>query len=115
MLEQFWARQYQFQLNFFNPQTLTPEEKIKWTKEFILCAHQELAEIMNSIDWKSYHLYDKSYSIENTQEEIIDTLKFVLNLCIVWNIKPADIEHAFNRKSDEVERRFKVKQSCATK
>ena len=109
MLEHLWKRQYDFQTTFFAPDSLTQEDRIKWTKEFILCAHQELAEVMNSMNWKSYHLYEKEYPVEHIKEEIVDTLKFVLNLCIVWGMNPEEIVKEFNRKSDIVEERIKLK------
>ena len=110
MLENIWKRQYAFETAFFNPRKLTKKERIKWTKEFILCAHQELAEVMNSIDWKTYHAYGKKkYSEQETREEIIDVLKFVLNLCIVWKMTPEVIYEEFQKKSDLTEKRLKKK------
>lgn len=109
MLKQLLQRQKAFQLRFYNPDLLTQEEKVKWTKEFILCTHQELAEVMNTMDWKSYHMYDKEYSTQETKDEIIDCLKFVFNLAIVWGMDHNEIFELFNKKSDLVEQRLKIK------
>lgn len=109
MIQDLWERQKAFQTNFFNPEELTFEEKVKWTKEFCLCAHQELAEVMDSVDWKNYHLYAKEYSEKHTHEEIIDVIKFAMNLGIVWGMTPEMFVELFNKKSDDVEARLQLK------
>lgn len=109
MLKKILQRQIDFQHRFYNPDILTHEEKVKWTKEFILCAHQELAEVMNTLDWKSYHMYDKKYDAQDTKDEIIDCLKFILNLAIIWGMDHNEIFELFNKKSDLVEQRIKMK------
>ncbi len=108
-------RQKTFQEKFFDPKALIIPDKIKWTKEFVLCIHQELAEIMNTMDWKTYHSYDKKYNEEHTKEEIIDCFKFILNLMIVWGIDDIELISRFNRKSDEVEKRLKLKDNATGK
>ena len=107
MLEHIYQRQKDFQRKLYDPDSLSDEDKLNLTKEFTLCLHQELAEVMNSIKWKSYHKYDKIYSVHDTQEELIDCLKFLLNLLIIWDMKPEDILKKFNEKSDIVEKRLK--------
>lgn len=109
MLQDILKRQADFQKNFYDVESMSLEERTKWTKEFILCLHQELAEVLNSLDWKSYHMYDKNYDHENTKEEIIDCFKFVLNLAIVWRIDSEELIQLFNKKSDLVEERLKIK------
>ncbi len=109
MLEYILERQKKFQERFFDVGSLTHDEKIKWTKEFILCMHQELAEVMNTLSWKSYHTYLRAYSVNDTQEEIIDCFKFLLNLMIIWEMDPEKILKQFKEKSDIVEERIKLK------
>lgn len=109
MLKSIIDRQKKFQTNFFDIDSLSNEDKLKWTKEFVLCLHQELSEVMNSIDWKSYHTYDKTYSVDNTKEELVDCFKFLLNLMILWNMDENELVKLFNTKSDIVEQRLKIK------
>ena len=77
-------RQIEFQKNFFKPGKLSTEQRKFWTKEFVLATHQELTEVMQSIDWKKYHTYNREYTKEETQEEIIDCFKFIMNLMIIF-------------------------------
>lgn len=109
MLKEMLDAQVSFQKNFFEPSKLTREEKIKWTKEFALCAHQELAEVLDALDWKTYHNYDKEYSDDNVKEELIDVIKFILNLCIVWEMSADDIKSIFDMKTAKNITRFKQK------
>lgn len=115
MLDHMLQRQKRFQQNFFAVDKLTPEEQIIWTKEFILCLHQELAEVMNTLKWKSYHSYDIITSTKDTQDELIDCFKFMLNLFIVWGIDDAKILELFEDKSTLVEQRFRLKNAVLTK
>jgi dimeric dUTPase (all-alpha-NTP-PPase superfamily) len=112
MLHQMLMDQKKFQHNFFDPDRLTPEDRIKWTKEFALCAHQELAEVLDAVDWKSYHLYNKQYSTDNVKNEIIDVIKFALNLCIVWGMTSEEIWHIFDAKTQEITNRFNEKNNA---
>lgn len=105
-INHLWDTQKDFQKYFYKPEDLTLEEKIAWTKEFCLCAHQELAEVLQSVDWKSYHLYDKEYSTEHLKEEIVDVVKFVVNLCIVWGVSPEEFVTIFDIKSEKVKARY---------
>jgi NTP pyrophosphatase (non-canonical NTP hydrolase) len=74
-----------------------------------LATHQELTEVMQSIDWKKYHTYNREYTKEETQEEIIDCFKFIMNLMIIWDIDYKLLVKLFNKKSTEVEQRYENK------
>ena len=82
-----FERQKEFQANFYNIDNLTEEQKIKLTKEFILSMHRELGEILNIIPWKVHRQNNKNYDVNELHEEIIDTFKFMLNLCLIWSIE----------------------------
>ena len=40
------------------------------------------------------------------QEEIIDTFKFLLNICILQGLTPESFEELFYKKSEIVEKRY---------
>ena len=103
--EEIYNRQKRFEYHFFDADEMSDDEKIIWTKEFIFCLHQELSEVMQTIPWKTYHTNDKKYSIKDTQTELIDCFKFLLNLMIIWNMEPKKIYELFNEKSNIVEKR----------
>jgi len=105
-LQQIWEKQKSFQLNFFDPENISEEERIKLTKEYILSVHRELGEILNVIPWKLHRANTKEYNKEHVQEEIIDTFKFLLNICILQGLTPESFEELFYKKSEIVEKRY---------
>ena len=102
------AEQKDFQKNFFNPDSMTEEEKIKYTKENILAMHRELGEVLNEIPWKIHRANSKEYSIEHVQEELIDCYKFLLNVCIIWGMDGDKLYELFMEKSKIVRQRFEA-------
>lgn len=106
-LEDIFNRQKEFQKNFYDVDNLTEEQKIKLTKEFILCMHRELGEILNIIPWKAHRANSKKYNVDELHEEIIDTFKFMLNLCLIWKIDASKFHNLFLNKSTIVEERYR--------
>ena len=107
-LTTIWARQKEFQKNFYNPDAVTDDEKIKLTKEYILCMHRELGEVLNVIPWKLHRANQEEYDVEHLQEELIDCFKYLLNVCIVHGMTPESFNALFFTKSAIVEKRFET-------
>ena len=107
-LKEIFKEQKDFQKNFYNPDNMTDEEKVNYSKEFILCAHRELGEILNILPWKSHrNLENTDINLDELKEEIIDSFKFLLNLCIIWGVDADDFENLFFKKSKIVRKRYK--------
>jgi len=106
-LQNIFQKQKEFQLNFYNPDNMSEEQKINLTKEFILCMHRELGEILNIIPWKLHRKNTKQYNVDDLKEEIIDCFKYLLNLCLIWNLDSSSFENLFYNKSKIVEERYK--------
>lgn len=105
-LKEIFKEQKDFQKYFYDPDNLSEEEKIKFTKEYVLSIHKELSEILDTIPWKLHRKDDKVKSTTNTLEEIIDCFKFLLNLCIIHGIDDEIFVNAFQRKSAVVRQRY---------
>lgn len=105
-LEKIFEEQKDFQKYFYDPENISLEDKIKFTKEFILAVHKELGEILDTMPWKLHRKEDKNKSINNTVEEIIDCFKFLLNLCVIWGISSEKFTEEFFRKSAVVRQRY---------
>lgn len=102
-----WQLQKEFQKNFYDPDNITPEEKIKLSKEFILSMHRELGEVLNEMPWKLHRAGDKqTFSPEHIQEELIDCLKVLMNVCIVWGLDESTLFDKFVEKTKIVQSRF---------
>ena len=75
-LKEIFKEQKDFQKYFYNPDSISDEDKVKFTKEYILSVHKELGEILDTMPWKLHRKEDKPKSTHNTVEEIIDCLCF---------------------------------------
>jgi len=105
-LDEMFAEQKDFQKNFFDPDNLNDSDKEKLTKETILCVHKELSEVLDTVNWKTHKHENKAKNLEDTKEEIVDCFKYVLNLCVIWNITPEEFMQAFRAKSKIVRERL---------
>lgn len=83
------------------------EDKLKWTKEFILSASKELYEMLDEVPWKKHRFIEQNNNMENFLEEGIDAFKFLLNIFILNGFTPDDIIEKFYAKSEVVEIRYK--------
>ena len=70
--------QKKFESNFFNPYSMSDEDKEYWTKEFIIHMISETNELLNEINWK-HHINKHDVQKSRVTEEIVDILKYFLN------------------------------------
>lgn len=102
-----FERQKNFSKKIFLPEKMSTDEKINLTKEYILCLHKEVSEVLDSITWKTHIFYDKKKIYKDLYlEELIDVFKYLLNLLIIWDFNESDFIDMFNKKSDIVEKKF---------
>lgn len=107
-LKSIFEEQRDFQKNFYDIDNMSEEEKVSYSKEFILCAHRELGEVLNILPWKSHRkLEKKEIDVSELKEEIIDSFKFLLNLCLIWGMDSEEFKKLFFEKSQIVRERFK--------
>lgn len=106
ILQQIWNRQKKFQKNFYDPDTISEKNKIAYTKEFILCIHRELGEVLNIIPWKLHRKNNKKYDIFHLREELIDCFKYLLNICLLHGMTAKSFQETFFKKSKIVETRY---------
>lgn len=108
-------KMFEFQKSFqeklygeFAPENMTYEEKVEKTKQYCLYLYEEVTEVMQSLKHKKHHVYDNTYTIEATHLEIIDCLKYVLNLAILWGLNSKETAALFDIKSIENLRRLEM-------
>lgn len=101
-LEYFWNEQNDFQRLIFNTDIskLSLDEKRRLTKEFILHITTEFDELLKAIGgWKIHKPEDTIPKKKDITEEITDILKFLINICLIWNITPNELIETFIEKS----------------
>lgn len=90
---------------------LSEEEKIKWTKDYILFIISECNDLLTQLDWKGYWSNNQKHVIiDNVGIEIIDVQKFVWGLCKIWNIDSKQFIDLYDRKTAEVEFKWNQEQ-----
>lgn len=111
-LQGIFLVQKDFQKNFYIPSKMSVDEKVALSKEYILSAHKELSEILDELPWKTHRKYDsKNIDKDKLLLEIVDAVKFIMNLCIIWGIDWKEFLGAFMLKSLRVKRRFNEEKS----
>lgn len=83
----------------YMPSEMSYDEKVELTRKYALFLHEEVSEVMQSLKYKEHRKYDKTYDEEDTKTEIIDCLKFVINLALLWGMDAEEIQKVFNAKS----------------
>ena len=105
-LNEIWQKQKEFQYHFYDPDALAEDTRVALTKEYILCIHRELGEVLNNTPWKLHRANNAIYDIPHAQEELIDCFKFLINLCILQGMTPESFKQLFFKKSKIVEQRY---------
>jgi hypothetical protein len=89
-------------MNIDDLDNIKEEDKVRLTKEFILCLQSELAELLAELPWKHWKNYDKhEISSEKIKFEIIDLQHFVNDLYMIWNMNTKEINDCFETKLTE--------------
>lgn len=105
-LDEQYNIQSEFQKNFFDVGFMSDGERVKFTKENILCLHRELGEVLNETPWKTHRANVTTSDLDAIGEELIDCYKFLMNLFIIWGFTPEDIHYLFKEKSRIVKERY---------
>jgi len=109
-LYEMWERQRRFTENFIPPWALQIE-KIQYTKEMLLALVAEIDELLKATGkWKMHRESPSRFSRSGLIEEAVDIFKYLLNILVVFDIKPEEFVEEFERKSLVVEERYKWEQ-----
>jgi len=110
------SRQLDFNLRFFRDRglgdvrTLSPRDRVDWTKQFILHVEGELHELLAETPWKMHRQMDEGMIRGNVLEEWVDAFKFLLGLANLWEFSAEEIVEEFTRKTAVVEYRYGMEQ-----
>jgi hypothetical protein len=111
-LQDIFRVQKQFSAKYFKEQknidldNMSDEDKIKWSKEFILCSSKELYEMLDEIKWKQHRFISKDNNIDNFLEEGVDAFKFLMNLFLIHGCTEEQFYQKFLDKSKVVDIRY---------
>lgn len=99
--EKLFQEKYGQDINDF-----TREDRVKWSKEYILSCSKELYEMLDELNWKTHRFLNKEDSMDNFAEEGVDAFKFLLNLFIINGFSADDFYTKFLEKSVVVDIRY---------
>jgi len=115
MDNKIWNDQLEFNKKFFNDMSLdvsslSVEDKIRWSKEFVLHVEQELHDLIDCLPhWKMHYKnneHDKTLIKSNMKEEYIDALKYMMGLGHVLDISYEDVVNVYEAKTAVVKQKY---------
>jgi hypothetical protein len=86
---------------------LSITNKVVLTKEYILYLMSECNDLLQQLDWKSHWKTAKPIINSNVGIEIIDIQKYVWGLAKIWGIDGDEFNDIYDRKSLEVESKWR--------
>ena len=115
MEKNIWNDQLEFNKKFFQDMnldvtSLNVEDKIKWSKEFVLHVEQELHDLIDCLPhWKMHYRHnecDKNLIKSNMKEEYIDAFKYLMGLGQVLGISYDDVQEVYTAKTEVVAQKY---------
>jgi NTP pyrophosphatase (non-canonical NTP hydrolase) len=87
--------------NRFIPNDLDANERVMWTKQFILCMQAELIELLDALPWKHWKNYDGILiDDEEVEFEIADLFIFLIGIAGINGMSAIDIITRIMQKMD---------------
>jgi len=87
---------------------MTEDDRVKWTKEYLLSLSTECSEALSTLPWKLHRKYDskdRNYRYEFLTE-LIDIQKYLWGLMQIWGVAIEEFIEMFKTKTYEVEKRW---------
>lgn len=104
-IEEMLREQYDFQRQYaFDPDALDMGERERWLEKFVVHTTDQSMSVLHELNWKDHEPNDP-VDFDQATVEIVDTLKYVLNMAVVLNVTPEELEAEFRRRSKEVRKR----------
>lgn len=83
------------------PDPENPEQVSTYIREVILCATDELHEVLAEVHWKPWKESRGIKDVEAYREEMADVLHFILDLYLAAGLTGADIVKDYTAKHEE--------------
>lgn len=102
--------QREFELNFFDPDDMTMDERADWLESFSMHVIDQSTGLLNELNWKE-HERATPVEYDDVTKELVDIFKYFLAMCCVLNVDPIEFRETFVDRSKEVERRYEREMS----
>lgn len=107
-LWQMYSIQQRQQLNWCNFDIMSTQQKMEETKATCLNIVGEVIQLLDTTDYKRHVLRQKPFNRGNYTEELVDILKYWLNLAIIQGITPEELFERFLDKTKLVQERYEI-------
>ena len=98
-LEEIFKMQYELNRRIgIDAETLSDDDRVKWTLNYIRALQQEAAELTDSLPWKWWAKYQK-LDIQNARVEVVDMLHFLVSIAQVLGMTAEDFHSAYVKKN----------------
>ena len=98
-LEEIFKMQYELNKRIgIDAATLSEEEQVKWTLNYIRALQQEAAELTDSVPWKWWAKYQK-LDLQNARVEVVDMMHFLISIAQVLGMTADDFHQAYLKKN----------------
>lgn len=106
VLERMWNSQKIFNRNFVDFDHMDFTDRQTMTKEYVLHLLSEANSLLDTVNWKMHHKKNREVNREDLVLEVIDTWKYLLSVCLLWDITPEEFCRAYDEKSALVEQKY---------
>lgn len=77
---------------------LSDEDKVKWVLNYTRAMQQEIAELIDSVNWKWWAKYQK-FDEQNAKVEVVDLFHFLISIAQVLGMSADDVHAAYVAKN----------------
>jgi dimeric dUTPase (all-alpha-NTP-PPase superfamily) len=82
-----------------NTDSMSEAEKTKWLLNYTRAMTQEIAELTDSVPWKSWAKYQK-FDEQNARVEVVDLFHFLISMAQVLGMSADDVFAAYVKKNE---------------
>lgn len=107
-LHDLMAVQHRTALRFYDKNELSHSQKVEKAVQLATYLQAEVIELLDELDWKA-EKKNTTFLKNNLTYEIVDTLKYLLQIADLFDIPSAQISMAFTEKSYVVEKLLDLK------
>lgn len=106
-LEQIFALQNKLNHHTFEKNSLVAFDEIpadrekqdEWLRKYALAMTQEIAELVDSTNWKWWRTKVDLYDAQNIKVELVDILHFWVSACQVMGLSAEDVFRMYTQKN----------------
>lgn len=111
-IRDLWERQSKQQLNWYDIETLSSEDKASILDKLLLSLQEEVGDLQKLVDRQKYHVLRRiPPNVNDVSEAGVDIFKMLVSILQLHGVSVRDFVETFSAKSDVVDDKWKREQS----